>query len=299
MKRKLVSQAGSAFTITLPIEWIRENSLKAGDEVELDPSEKSIIIRSYGKAAPLKAKADFTGFTSGRVRLYMSALYARGFDEVEAKCDIDIHNEISQNIGYAVTHCKGGVCRVRDISGVAAEGQDEIFKRVFQMLIAFYERAVNDLFIEQRAEVSTVRSSDGEINKFTLFLERSIMKHAYSDSAAGKVMFAYADSLERIGDDIYRLWVVGIENKIKKDPLIREIVLLSKKGLEKAFEVRYQFSDRKIVELRGIKEELRRKIAKVKNIDGAAAQLIGQASSIMNECTDLTHLVLMMNTPVE
>jgi phosphate uptake regulator len=293
MKRRLVKQAGQAVTLTLPIEWVRENRLSAGDEVDLEVSEKSIVVKSQGKVVSKKTKVDFSGFESNRIRLYLSALYARGFDEIEAKLDKDIHYELSQNIGFAVTEKRGCTYKIRDISGVATEDLDEIFKRVFQMLLSYYDLAIDDVFLEKKADTAMINSADTEINKFTLFLERAIIKHAYPDSATGKIMFAYADSLERIGDDINRLWSVAVHNKVRQDKEVKEIIFLSKKGLEKAFETKYQFSDQKIVELRAIKDEMRKKFIKLKNLDGATAQFVGHAARILDECTDLTHLVLM------
>ena len=44
MRKKLVKQGHSTLTITIPAKWARENKLKAGDELELNTKQNSLII---------------------------------------------------------------------------------------------------------------------------------------------------------------------------------------------------------------------------------------------------------------
>ena len=43
MKRRIIRQANQAYTITLPIEWIRKNNLDKASEVNLEIKEKSLL----------------------------------------------------------------------------------------------------------------------------------------------------------------------------------------------------------------------------------------------------------------
>ena len=182
---------------------------------------------------------------------------------------------------------------IRDISGVSSENLDNIFKRVFQMILNFYDQAVDDIFGENKESYETVKQIDGEVNKFVLFLQRSIMKLSYPDPVVGRIMFAYSFALEKIGDEILRIWRTNIENKVKKDKKTKEIILLSKKGLEKAFEVYYQSSPEKVKEIMKIKDSIRKKSIKLLNINPATTKFLMHSVKIVEDSSDLTHLALM------
>ena len=44
MKRKLVKQGGTALTVSLPAKWARKYNLKAGDEVEGEEEDWTLIV---------------------------------------------------------------------------------------------------------------------------------------------------------------------------------------------------------------------------------------------------------------
>ena len=192
MKRKLVKQAGQAVTITLPIDWIRKNNLKPGDEIDIEASEKDLILRSDKKIIGEKIKLNLTDLQKRIKYTYLNAAYAKGVDEIELEAEKGFFPDFNQNIGYAVVSHNKNIYTIKDISGVSQENLDEIFKRVFQMILGFYNKAINNIFGETKESFETVRRIDTEINKFALFLERSIMKLSYPDPSIGRIMFAYS-----------------------------------------------------------------------------------------------------------
>ena len=293
MKRKLVRQASQAVTITLPIEWVRTNNLKPGDEIDVQQHEKDLILASGKKTVGGSIKVKTTASPRKMRFIYINAAYAKGIDEIELELNKEAYPELDQEIGYAVVSQKDKKYTIRDVSGVSSEDLDEIFKRVFQMIIKFYDSAIEDIFGESKETYDTVSKMDHEINKFSLFLQRSIMKQSYPDPGLGKILFAYSFALEKIGDEILRLWRTNIQNKVKKDDKVKELVLLSKEGLAKAFAIYYQTSDEKIKESIKVREEIRRKSIQLLNINPDTAKFIMQAVKIAEDSYDLLHLSLM------
>ncbi len=295
MKRKLIKQANQAITITLPIQWIRETSLKAGDEIDVEINEKDLILRSGKRAKGDSTKLNMMGFHRRMAYTYVNAAYAKGIDEMKLEFDGELYKNLNTNIGYAVISQKGDKYTIRDISGTSIENLDTIFKQVFQMILRFYDSAIEDIFGENKASMDKLRERDMEINKFALFLERSIVKHAYADSTGGKILFAYAFALEKIGDEIFRAWRTSVKYDVKRDKQIKELFLLSQKGLELAFEVYFQNNQKKVWELITYKSKLREKQLKIQDLDAASARFSMQALKIVEEAADLTHLALMMH----
>jgi len=299
MKRKLVKQANQAFTITLPISWVRENRLKAGDDIDLEISEKNIIIRTDKRSMGGKVVLDLEKFDRRKSITYINSCYAKGIDELELKTGLDVYKIISQNMGYAVVEERQGKHMIKDVSGQANALPEEMFKQVLQMLLTFYEAALKDVFQEHKADEETVASMDREINKYTFFLQRQIMKHAYEDQAVGRIMFAYSFWLEHLGDLISRLWRAQIMNKIKLSNIDEEICNLGMKSLQALFQAAYQFSDDKIDVLITTKIEARKKIAKTAKASPAKGMFLNYALKIAEDCADVVQLVLMLKIKEE
>lgn len=292
MKRKLVKQAGQALTITLPIEWVRANGLNAGDEIDVEQNEKTLVLNSNKKTITGKLKLDITKLGEKLRFLNINAAYARGIDEIELEATS--YPELTQTMGYAVVSQKLNRYVIRDIAGNTGENLDDIFKRVFQMVLSFYDEAINNIFYkDSNAKYENIQKIDGEINKFVLFLERAIMKLSHTEPANTRILFTYSFALEKLGDEVLRLWRASLKGKIKKDKEIKEIIEFSKKTLEKAFEIYYFPTDERIQEAVLLKDRLRERSIKFMNINSATTEVLMHSVRIAEDSIDLIHLSLM------
>ena len=48
MKRKLILQGNKSYTLTLPINWIKEQNLESGDDLEVMPQDTDLLIKGTG-----------------------------------------------------------------------------------------------------------------------------------------------------------------------------------------------------------------------------------------------------------
>jgi phosphate uptake regulator len=298
MKRKVIKQANQAYTITLPIDWVRKNKIDKNSEVEVTVSEKSIIITNKGEVESKFVKIDATDFQDRNIYRHITALYAKGIDEIEIKSDKDISSEIlkglSNTIGYALLCKKDKVFQIKDLGGANYSNLDEIFKTVFQMVLSFYESAIKDIFGEQKETENELRIRDIEINKFCLFLQRAINKMSYSDSIKGRALSTYSFEIEKIGDEITRFWRTNINYKVKKTPEVEKLAKMSLKGLEMAFEVYYQFNSKKSEGLYSLREKVRIDSLKIRIAEPPTIRLIRHIVKIIEDAADLTQLTLMI-----
>jgi phosphate uptake regulator len=300
-RRKIIKQANQAHTITLPIEWIRENNLdKKNSEVDVIPSEKSLIITNKGNVEIKKASLDLKDKKETRaLGALISALYAKGTDEITLNSEKDISKDIieslNENLGFALVSKEGKKYVIKDVGGGNYSNLDEIFKRVFQMLLIFYNSAIEDVFGEEKETIDSLHHRDREINKFCLFLERAVNKMSYSNAIESRIIFAYAIELERIGDEIHRLWRTNILNKIKKTKEMRNIVDLSKEALEKSFELYFNIDKDGQEKIYQLKEKTREAMLKLKRQDAIVSRFLGYALKIAEDSADLSHLTMMKN----
>lgn len=297
MKRKIIKQANQAYTITLPIEWVRENNLNEKSEVDLMPSDKTLIISSP-KGQKLKSvKLNVNGFNSRNISRCINSLYAKGIDEIELTSEEDIGPKIlkalNQNIGFALVSQSKNTFVIKDVGSGNSADLDEMFKRVFQMILTFYESAIGDIFGKEQEEIESLKLRDTEINKFCIYLQRAINKMSYPDPINGRTMFTYSFELERIGDEIERLWRTNIKYKVKKTPALKKIAESSYEGLAKAFDFYYQFNPKmaeKIVELR---DKVREDSLSLLKLDAHTARFVRHIVKIIEDAADLSQLTLM------
>ena len=300
MKRKIIKQAGKAFTITLPVEWIRQNDLSEKSEIDLEIRDKSLVITSGRRVAGEKVKIDVNEASRRNIARIINALYARGVDEIEMLSVKDISPVLSQllnqNLGYALVKQSGNSFVIRDIGGGSYQDLDEIFKRVFQIIILFYESAINDIFGKEKETLESLRAREVEVNKFCLLLQRAINKLSYPDTTKGRALFTYSFALEKISDEIHRLWRTNIENrnKVKKSAKLKELALLSSEALGKSFDFYYQFNPERVKEIYEIRTEAMEKAISFIRLDSYTAMFIRHIIKIAEDSADLSHLALMM-----
>src|SRR3989344_1660289 len=277
MKRKLIKQANQAYTITLPIEWIRKNGLTGKEEIDLEVAEKSIIITTLAQKTIQKTKLDAANISNRALYQNISALYVKGIDEIEitAKNEILNLNEIMSNlIGFAIISQKNNIYVIKDLNFGNYPDLDEIFKRVFQMILLFLESAINDVFSKQEEKLDSLKARDIEVNKFCLYLQRSINKKSYPDIIKGRALFTYSFELEKISDEIERFWRTNIKYHPEKKEDIKKIAELSLKGLEKAFDALYGLDKKALEEIYVLREKIREKSMQIKTKDANTIRMI-------------------------
>lgn len=297
MKRKVIKQANQAYTITLPIEWVRKNNIENNPEIDVMINDKSLIITNQGQIEHKKIKIKIEEQVGRNISRIITSLYAKGIDEIEIESDKNISSEIIRSlkstIGFALISQKENKFIIKDIGGSNYSDLDEIFKRVFQMILSFYESAINDIFGEEKETLDNLLSRDNEINKFCYFLERAINKMSYKDSTAGRILFTYSFVLEKIGDEIQRLWRTNIKYKIKKSKELKRFIEKSNEGLGKAFEFYFQFNVKKAEELAILRDKLREESMNLTK-DKFTTRIIRHSLKIIEEATDLNQLTFMI-----
>jgi phosphate uptake regulator len=299
MKRKVIKQANQAYTLTLPIEWVRKNNITESSELEVDMIDKSLIIRNT-KGVEIKKKVlKIEKMNSRALSRMIKAIYSKGIDELEIICGEEISPEIysalSETMGFALVSHEKNSYVIKDVGGTNSAELDEVFKRVFQMILLFYDSAIKDVFGKEKEEINNLNNRDLEINKFCCYLQRAISKMSYPDPINGRVLFAFSFALEKIGDEIHRLWRTNIKYKVKKTPALKELVELSNKGLGLSFDLYYQMNSNIAEQIYRTREEVREKSMNLLKLDPHTARFVRHAVKIVEDVADLSHLTFIKN----
>jgi len=298
MRRKVIKQASQAYTITLPIEWVRQNKINEKTELEVTPEEKSLIITSTtGKVEGGKISLDVSEINSRIIQIMISSLFAKGLDEIEIISNKNISEKLmsacANTLGYAVVSQEKNKWIIRDIGSANYSDIDEIFKRIFQMILAFYDSAIRDIFGEEKETEDNLKLRDREVNKFCLYLQRAVNKMSYPNTVDGRALFTYSFELEKLGDEIERLWRTNIKYDVKKTKPLKELAELVKNGLDQAFDAYFMFSLDKIGECSKIREQVREDSLKYYKTNPETMRFIRHLVKIVEEANDLTPLNIM------
>jgi len=161
MLRKLIKQGSTSLVVSLPIEWVRANQLKVGEEVEINHTDNLINIKTKGEKRLLKYNLQVDSLDEMSLYINLLNLYRKGFDEVriisksnkimdyETNRTINTFKSIKKwlprFIGWEII--TQDPITIRDITGESSEDPEKLLQRVFFLLNSFVDEeiaAIND-----------------------------------------------------------------------------------------------------------------------------------------------------------
>jgi phosphate uptake regulator len=131
---------------------------------------------------------------------------------------------------------------------------------------------------------------DREVNKLCLYLQREINKHASEDSIHGRTLFTYSYALEKLSDEIERLWRTAIKTSAKPPKSFLEISALISQLLELSFDLYYHPNLKTVGEIRNLREKIREDA--LKNLS-SFQRIAHHLTKIAEEASDMNHLALI------
>lgn len=214
MERKLVRQGNNALTTTLPADWLKKYSLKAGDTVEIEEQGKAIMITTRKEFGIEKADLDITGLGLLTNRTLI-ALYIRGCDEIrvtykEAAAVEKLKRAIDEMVGFEIISQSRNECVIKEISRTSDEEFQNILRRTFLLVKLMGEEISESL--KNSKSLEHIPSMDTNINKFANFCLRVLNKRGYSDFNRTSSIYFIIKELEHLADS-YKELAVGMDNK--------------------------------------------------------------------------------------
>lgn len=197
MRRKLVRQGGSALTVTLPVQWVRQHSLEPGGEVTLENKGSKLIIGAPASPVQDTISLDITGLDHALAIDHLVMAYKLGYERIEvlfsrptipdAKTGreldaIEVIQEIANElVGVEVVEQKPRSCVIIDLSAPAGKEFDAILRRVFLLLLSLGEESLKAVREDDKALMRQMHHRHKTIRKFVSFCIRHLNKHGYAD----------------------------------------------------------------------------------------------------------------------
>lgn len=191
MQRKLIKQGLGGLTCSIPAKWIKNRNLTAGDLIEIDEQNESLIISS--NKSPKKQEIEITLENESEefIRNYLNQLYRIGYDKIKINStpkNLLLCKKLVQLflLGFEITKEKESYCIAENIHEPDAEKENVIFRRIFFIIDESYELLLKDIEENKLKHQEDIERNTKKITQYDNFCKRSLAKN---NLATGKNFF--------------------------------------------------------------------------------------------------------------
>ena len=199
IKRKVVKHGPSTMIISLPNEWVKEQGIEKGMELNVDQKDNNLIISTTSTKGTKEIEVDISGMTRDLIVFYLRTIYRRGYDQVrltfkEPKCtnyrekrnDLTIsiiHGEVDNLIGYEIIEQKERSCTITDVSEDSGKNFENIIRKVFLIIDQTFQDIITAVKNKDDVLLQTVSHKHDTISKFLNYSMRVLNKGIHSINA--------------------------------------------------------------------------------------------------------------------
>lgn len=255
MKRKVIQIAESTQLISLPRKWCLANSIKKGDELDVDVGESKLTVSCQPNNAIEYAEIKITDFGILAPRVIF-ALYKKGVDEIKIRFEKPeeikivqdaLHNE---TVGYEIVEQESRSCLIKNISSNIM-GFDTMVRRTFLILLSLAEETYKSIENQDWDGLKNLTTLEESNNRFTTLCRRYLNKVGSSQGQKLGPYYCVVEELEKVADE-YKYMINGLTRYKKKHPKSKEIVNAYKvlhQLMKDFYESFYKFDSKKIARM--------------------------------------------------
>ncbi len=158
MKRKLVQHGQTSIVTSLPIDWIRENNLKPGDQVEIQKADHNLIISPEEEKVVKTYTINTNKIDRSTLYLLLINLYRKGYDEVtilhknKQIIDYETNKEVNtlskvkswlpRFLGWEVMKQDDEKTLIKDVTRPKEDNIQPLIKRIFFLFNSFIDTEI-------------------------------------------------------------------------------------------------------------------------------------------------------------
>jgi len=230
MKRKLIKQGGGGCVIYVPKKWLDSHNLIAGNELNIEENENSLILSS--DELSLKKKEISISIINENeqfIRINLNNLYRLGYDIIKInyknKKQLSIIDDLTKNVllGFEITEINDDFLIIESITEPGVEKQKILLRKIFFLIIQSFELLNEDLTTNKCDNFSKIKEYSNNVYRYNNFCRRVISKNKFEDNKSHLSwrLYAQLNLLQRSLLHFYE--IMSKENKLKFDKKIIEI----------------------------------------------------------------------------
>ncbi|MGV8152277.1 MAG: AbrB/MazE/SpoVT family DNA-binding domain-containing protein [Candidatus Nanoarchaeia archaeon] len=277
MKRKIIRQGHNTLTITLPSEWAKKLNLNAGDEIELNESNSSLIINGHENGKDKVSVINIADFTIPLLWRFFQSAYRAGATEIKIVFDSSkknyedayhfytsqfdysrlgekippkpaiamIQSVVDRFIGMGVIETGKDYCIVREMGESSVKEFESSLRRIFLVILEMFERVSEAIEKKEVGDTSLCK----EIHTIDLNVDRLVdyccrilnrLPSGFTDNKK-MIYFSTLYLLELLGDEFK---YIGKHLALVKKPVneILPLVEMVKEHFEMYYHLFYKFN---------------------------------------------------------
>jgi phosphate uptake regulator len=207
MERKVIGQGNDTLTITLPREWTRKYSIKAGDALNFDIKNESLEIRCKGASLeePINIYIDFTN--QKLIKWTLGSLYRMGFEEIHIEYDNPtIFNLIQKLIkdtfvGFIITRQEKNLCIIKSMTTDDSKNLPSLMRRSFLVAVSLAENCYGAIKKNKFSQLQNILYLHDNTDQLIRLCQRLIIKNSYADVGNANMNMTLLENLELVCDD--------------------------------------------------------------------------------------------------
>lgn len=206
MKRKVNRVGTNTLTVSLPAGWVKRNSVKAGDEVEVSCSAKEVLISRTVKLQHKSITIRIERVENLPRRTFIIP-YLQGYDEIKIYYgSADVIKFIEKNLfiltGFEIVEQSPKFILIRNITSIEEKNLNTVISRVYTIVRSMLNETKGMFETGDFASKESVVCMEDMVNKLDFYCRRilNVYGHAESGSLAG--VYFSVRSLETISDTI-------------------------------------------------------------------------------------------------
>lgn len=273
MEKRLTAQGPKdrkSYTVTLPLNWIKQQGLDKTKTVDLEIVGNKVIINS-GKEEQEARFVDADKAENALMKI-MQAAYRLGVNEVKIKYSKpELRKYINQVIdtkliGYEVVEQTKNMLRIKDITKESTEEFRTVLRRIFLLLV------------ELTKSPEEVEESDKNLKKLTNYCQRLLIKKGHLEYKKVPFYYTLLYEIEKLSDEYTWLYQTKITDK--------KILNQLNSYVEKIYKLFYKFDLEKFNRYQHDAYLIKNKLKKQKNI---------HMHNIARQINSITGTILIIN----
>lgn len=224
MKRKLVKQGLRALTLTVPSSWVTKYNLSAGDEIDINEVDSTLVVSTEGKKQIKDITVDVSGLLPRLADRFMARAYQKGYDKITIKFDAPeliqaIQNKVPELMGFEILNIGKDTVEVQVISTHLDLEFDVLLRRALLLLMDMSTTCHDAWKSGDKKALENVFYQDFDVNRFTYFCLRELNKSQKMMNFGSSILYYLVESLEDLGDELKVLSKHLAKIKFDKDLL--------------------------------------------------------------------------------
>jgi len=222
----------------LPSKWVEANSIKAGDEIDVDHKDKKCLkISTASTKTRNSIEIDVSGIDHNAIRQKLRSTYKLGYEELLLTFDKNIvtelrtekefpimqliNHEVSNLIGCEVIKQSNNSCVIRDYAIDSELEFNNTLRRVFILMNDYGRSLLEQAKTGDKLSLQGMRERHFNIAKFIFYCQRLINKGSVVDNNRETFLYYIVSELDEILDIMKYAAadLIKFKGKLKKETI--------------------------------------------------------------------------------